>query len=76
MEHYLTNSATFNHLTNNSTKGGVVLTGETQEGIEVGDLIKSAPKDNNPFVVKEILERRDSIDYPAGNNYFYKVLCQ
>ena len=74
MKHIIAQSATFNCLTTKYDEGKVILTGETSEGIEKGDEIVH-PSFKNPIVVQEILERRDSRDFPKGNNMFYKIEC-
>jgi hypothetical protein len=50
------------------------MTGETKEGIELGDEVQNPNNGKVFFPIKEIIERRDSRDYPKGNNYFYHIL--
>jgi hypothetical protein len=74
MRHDLFNSQTFNYLTARHTNEGFELSGETKEGIEIGDEIQN-PNDGKQYLpIKKIIERRDSKSYPAGNNYFYRVV--
>jgi len=74
MRHEVFQSATFNYLTFKSTKKGLELTGETKEGIELGDEVQNPNNGKQYLIVKEITERRDSRDYPEGNNYFYSII--
>lgn len=74
MRHEVFNSKTFNYLTLKNDASGIILTGETMEGIDLNDEVQN-PNNGKVFLtVKEIIERRDSREYPKGNNYFYKIL--
>jgi hypothetical protein len=75
MEHYVIGSQTFNYLTVGQHKDGLVLTGETKEGLETSDVIQNPWYTKQMLPILSIMERRDSKDYPEGNNYFYRVLC-
>jgi hypothetical protein len=74
MEHRTVQSENFNYLTIEHTKDGIILTGETKEGLDKDDTIQNPYKANEFLPIKKILERRDSRDYPKVNNYFYKIL--
>lgn len=65
----------FNYLTEEWVKDGAILTGETSETLEVGDEIVCPSYPGNRLTVAEIIERRDSRDFPKGNGKFYKVKC-
>ena len=75
MRHNVFQSDKFNFLTLTRVSEGLIITGETKEGLSEDDEIQN-PNDGKLYMpIKEILERRDSKAYPEGNNYFYKVLC-
>lgn len=74
MQHNVFQSDTFNHRTCKSTSEGIEMTGETKEGLELTDEIENPYRGKTFLPIKKIIERRDSKDYPEGNNYFYRVL--
>jgi hypothetical protein len=75
MQRQVFNNPTFCFLKAEHTNEGLVISGETKEGLNKEDEIQN-PNDGKQFLpIKEIIERRDSRNYPAGNNYFFKVLC-
>jgi len=76
MNHIFHQNKDFNVLTIKHEKKGIVVTGETKEPLCSGDTI-SYPVGNEGkiLLIKEILERRDSRDFPEGNGLFYSVNC-
>jgi len=76
MVHYLIQSPKFNFLTFETTKNGIILTGETMEGLDKEDEIQCPYSTSQFMPIKKIIERRDSRSYPTGNGYWYKVLCE
>jgi hypothetical protein len=58
-------------------KGGrILISGETREPLEIGDTINFLVNERYDILeVCKVIERRDSRDYPAGNNYFYRAEC-
>jgi hypothetical protein len=74
MRHEVFQSEKFNFLTMTNTKEGLVLTGETKEGIELNDEVQNPNNGKQYLLVREIIERRDAKAYPKGNNFFYKIL--
>jgi hypothetical protein len=75
MDHNYVRNDDFNILTITHLKGGVIqLTGESKEPIEADDYVNYLIGDKgNILQVTNIIERRDSRDYPKGNKLFYKI---
>lgn len=75
MDHNYVKNDEFNILTINLAKGGVFhVTGETREPLEVDDYINYLVGDKgNILQVTNLIQRRDSKDYPKGNGLFYKI---
>jgi hypothetical protein len=79
MEHNYVRSDTFNMLTTRYQKkdGTFHVTGETSEGIEVGDTINYIVNAKYDVLgVSKITERRDSKSFPVGNNLHYECICK
>jgi hypothetical protein len=77
MEHNYVRNDNFNILTIKVDKDETfILTGETNEGITIGDTINYiVNKKFGVLRVDDIVERRDNKDFPNGNNKFYKCIC-
>jgi hypothetical protein len=78
MEHNYVRNDNFNMLTTKYVKKGIFhVTGETKEPLEVGDTINYLVNEKFDLLgIEEILERRDSRDFPKGNGLFYSVNCK
>lgn len=77
MDHNYVRNDNFNLLTIRYNKGIYHVTGETHEPLEVGDTINYIANEKYDVLgVSEILERRDSRDFPEGNGLFYSVNCK
>jgi hypothetical protein len=74
MEHFVINSAKFNYLKIEHAKDGMIMSGETKEGLDNNDTVQNPFYDKQFLPIKEVLERRDSVDFPKGNNYFFRIL--
>jgi hypothetical protein len=57
MRHEVFQSENFNFLTMTNTKEGLILTGETKEGIELGDEVQNPNNGKQYLPVKQIIER-------------------
>jgi hypothetical protein len=78
MEHNYVRSETFNMLTTRYVKktGTFDVTGNTSEGLEVGDTINYIVNAKFDVLgVKEIKERRDDKSFPKGNGLWYSCVC-
>ena len=77
-EHNYVKDDNFNILTIKAEKSGVFfVTGETNEGLEVGDTINYIVNEKFDCLgVDKILERRDSRSFPKGNNLHYECNCK
>ena len=79
MNHNYIRDSKFNILTirYESKKGVFSLTGETADGIAIGDTINYlANAEGHILEVVDIAERRDSRDFARGNNLFYSCHCK
>jgi len=74
MEHKVVQEEKFNYLKVEHTKDGMIVSGETKEGLDENDTVQNPCNTKQFLPIQKILERRDSRDYPKGNNYFYKIL--
>jgi len=75
MEHNYVRDDNFNILTisYDKKKGQFFLTGETRNGIEIGDSINYIINEQfDTLEVAEITQRRDSGSFPLGNNLHYE----
>jgi hypothetical protein len=78
MEHNYVRSDTFCMLTTRYQKkdGTFHVTGNTSEGLDVGDTINYIVNDKFDVLgVKEVTERRDDKSFPKGNNLWYSCVC-
>ena len=76
MNHNYVQNENFNILTMKVQDGIFILTGESKDAIEVNDTINHiVDKEGRILRIDKITERRDSKDYPSGNELFYKVEC-
>jgi 2,3-bisphosphoglycerate-independent phosphoglycerate mutase len=58
-------------------KGTFNVTGNTSEGLEVGDTINYLVNEKYDILeVKEVTERRDDKSFPKGNNLWYSCVCK
>jgi hypothetical protein len=74
MTHNYTQNPDFNILTVKTDNGVFIFTGETRNPIAKGDYINYNVGDKGfIIIVTDVIERRDSKDYPEGNGMFYKV---
>lgn len=75
MNHNYVKDENFNILTINRVKDVYNLTGESKEPIKVNDTINYFASEKCILGITEIVERRDSKDYPKGNGMFYRIKC-